>query len=56
VGLGLSITRTLVKMHGGQIELESKPGEGTAVAVTLPLDPAGVSRPADAGAHSRVIP
>jgi len=56
VGLGLSITRTLVKMHGGQIELESKPGEGTAVAVTLPLDPTGVSRPADAGAHSRVIP
>jgi len=56
VGLGLSITRTLVIMHGGQIALESKPGDGTVVAVTLPLDPTAVSQPAGAGVHSSVIP
>ena len=40
-GLGLSICYTIAKAHGGEIELRSRPGEGTAVLVTLPAGPGG---------------
>lgn len=36
VGLGLSIVRSLVELHGGEMELASKPGTGTRVTVKLP--------------------
>ena len=36
-GLGLSICYTIVKAHGGEIELRSRLGEGTTVFVTLPV-------------------
>lgn len=36
-GLGLSICYTIVKAHGGEIELRSRVGEGTTVLVTLPV-------------------
>jgi two-component system C4-dicarboxylate transport sensor histidine kinase DctB len=36
-GLGLSIARQIVLAHGGFIELESAPGVGTTVRVSLPL-------------------
>ncbi len=35
-GLGLAITNHLVDLHGGKIEIDSKPGIGTTVTVTLP--------------------
>jgi PAS domain S-box-containing protein len=35
-GLGLSISYRLVKDHGGDLVLESQPGRGTLVTVTLP--------------------
>jgi heavy metal sensor kinase len=35
-GLGLSIAKTIVAAHGGRIELESSPGQGTTCTVTLP--------------------
>ena len=35
-GLGMSIVHGIVKDHGGSIALDSKPGQGLSVAVTLP--------------------
>ncbi len=37
VGLGLSIVRSFVELHGGTVTLESKPNEGTAVTCVFPL-------------------
>ncbi len=37
-GLGLSVVRGLVGLHGGSIAVESALGEGTRVVVQLPLD------------------
>jgi two-component system NtrC family sensor kinase len=34
-GLGLAIVYGIVKMHRGQIDVRSKPGEGTAFTITL---------------------
>jgi signal transduction histidine kinase len=36
-GLGLSIARRVVKAHGGEISVKSKPGEGAVFLVSLPL-------------------
>lgn len=35
-GLGLSIAKSLVELHGGTISLESEPGQGTIMTVRLP--------------------
>jgi signal transduction histidine kinase len=34
-GLGLPITKSLVELHGGEMRIESRPGEGTIVSVLL---------------------
>jgi two-component system cell cycle sensor histidine kinase PleC len=36
-GLGLALTKALVEMHGGLLELESAPGQGTTASFALPL-------------------
>ena len=35
-GLGLSLARAIARAHGGEITVESRPGEGSAFIVTLP--------------------
>jgi nitrogen-specific signal transduction histidine kinase len=39
LGLGLSLVKSFIELHGGSIELESMPGQGTTVVCRLPLQP-----------------
>lgn len=43
-GLGLAVVYSIVKNHGGQIEVTSAPGEGTTFSLLLPAS-AGVASP-----------
>jgi signal transduction histidine kinase len=36
-GLGLSIVKSLVELHGGEVVLSSTPGRGTRISARLPL-------------------
>jgi signal transduction histidine kinase len=38
VGLGLSIVRSFVELHGGSVTLKSVEGAGTTVTCVFPLD------------------
>jgi signal transduction histidine kinase len=35
-GLGLTLVRSFAEMHGGRVQIESAPGRGTTVTITLP--------------------
>ncbi len=37
-GLGLPICRSLMKLHGGTLEVTSKPNEGTIMTATFPIE------------------
>ena len=47
LGLGLSIVRGIVEEHGGRVEVESVPGEGTTFHVELPLSEQAARPPAE---------
>jgi PAS domain S-box-containing protein len=47
-GQGLSIARTIIDRHDGQLTFETRPGRGTTFTIRLPLSPTDV--PAAAGA------
>ena len=39
-GLGLAIVDSLVRLHDGTMEIESEPGKGTRITISLPNSPA----------------
>ena len=38
-GLGLALVKQIVTQHGGEIELETRPGEGTRFTLRFPVPP-----------------
>ena len=55
VGLGLSIVRSFVELHGGRVELTSAPGQGTTVTCIFPNE--RQESPSDGrSAHNAVPP
>jgi putative nucleotidyltransferase with HDIG domain len=47
-GLGLSLTRKMVREHGGSLEVTSTLGKGTSFVLTLPSYPDGLPGPPEA--------
>ncbi len=47
-GLGLSIVKSLVAMHGGEMQVQSRIDEGTTITIALPLE---FSPPAEPGSN-----
>src|SRR6185312_13302094 len=47
-GLGLSLVKSFIELHGGRVEMASQPGKGTTVTLHLPAD-AGESEEAPPG-------
>jgi signal transduction histidine kinase len=45
MGLGLTTSARLVKRLGGELEIESSPGRGTAIRFRLPFDVATAAPP-----------
>jgi len=59
-GLGLSMSYGIVKRFGGEIEVESKAGQGTAFTITLPIgqdekEEAVDSQPIKKGRRARIL-
>jgi len=53
-GLGLSVTYGIVQRHNGKLEIESTPGRGTTVTITLPA--MGTTMPAPAASPALATP
>lgn len=42
-GLGLSLVKGLVTLHGGRVSIRSSEGEGTVVVISIPRDGSGIA-------------
>jgi cell cycle sensor histidine kinase DivJ len=54
-GLGLSLVKGLVALHGGTFTIRSKQGEGTVIEIRVPADGSGVAVGTDHGATSGTV-
>ncbi|MCC2609007.1 HAMP domain-containing sensor histidine kinase [Neorhizobium sp. Rsf11] len=53
-GLGLSLVKGLVALHGGRFSIASRAGEGTVVTVSLPADGSGIGSKRDQTREEKV--
>ena len=44
-GLGLALSKSLVELHGGELDIESEPGKGTTVSFILPVHQGLIEEP-----------
>tara|TARA_R110002012_G_scaffold57941_11_gene150008 strand:+ start:28693 stop:30636 length:1944 start_codon:yes stop_codon:yes gene_type:complete len=54
-GLGLSLVKGLVDLHGGSFAIESREGEGTIVTISLPADGSGANPQSDENAAEAAV-
>jgi signal transduction histidine kinase len=53
IGLGLPIVKAIIEAHGGGVSIDSRPGRGSVVRMTLPASYVGSFEAADAVLRSR---
>ena len=46
MGIGLSVSRSIIESHHGRLWLEPNDGPGTTFTFSIPIDPAGVANAA----------
>ncbi|MGD8503353.1 MAG: ATP-binding protein, partial [Syntrophobacterales bacterium] len=52
-GLGLAVTKKIIEEHGGSIEAQSNPDQGTKFTILLPIGKAAGSKQQAAGSEEK---
>jgi signal transduction histidine kinase len=51
-GLGLSLVRHIVNAHGGEVSVDSTPGQGSKFTIALPVTAEGAESVSASAAHN----